>query len=474
MRAALLCAVLVLSAGTLQARDLPLPGLTNQVDQLFAAWSRSESPGCSVAVTDAGRIILERGYGMADLEQGVAIRPDTVFNIASASKQFTATAMLLLAEQGKLSLDDDVRKYLPELPDYGAPITLRQLGNHTSGLRDFPELLALGGWNWLDDVPLARALDVIVRQKHLNFAPGSEYLYSNTGYLLLGVIVQRVSGQSLGAYAFEHIFQPLGMLHTRFYDDRRMIAKGRAMGHVKRASGEYGAWRPTYEIVGDGAVLTTVQDLALWERNFLDPYLGLDPAKLVAQLTEPGRLGDGKKIDYGFGLDLREYRGLRMVSHAGNIPGYAAFMVHFPDQRVGVRVLCNLGGLPARKLGLSIADLYLEGQFTGSAAETLPSVMKAAGVHQPVSPRQLQEYTGTYYSEELDARHAIRVDGDGLLSSVGYLPPIRLTAIGPDRFEYAEDGLSISFTRDRAGRVNGYKLDVDRARGIEFSRAETR
>ncbi len=248
-----------------------------------------------------GNIVLERGYGMADLEQGVAIRPDTVFNIASLSKQFTAVSLLLLQEQGKLSLDDDIRKYLSEVPDYGKRITLRHLANHTSGLRDLPSVLALAGWNWLDAVPEAYALDVIARQKHLNFEPGSKYSYSNSGYYLMAVVVERVSGQRFSEFTRDHIFQPLGMLHSRFYDDRRMIMKSRAIGHMKLPGGGFGVWRPTYEIVGDGALLTTVQDMALWDRNFLNPKLGRNPQQLLADMTKVGVLNDGKPLDYALG-----------------------------------------------------------------------------------------------------------------------------------------------------------------------------
>jgi CubicO group peptidase (beta-lactamase class C family) len=447
--------------------------LTKQVDDLFAPWTRSDSPGCSMATTQDGRIVLERGYGMADLEQGVSIRPDTVFNMASVSKQFTTTAILLLEQDGKLSLDDDVRKYVPELRDYGKKITLRHLGNHTSGLRDYPELLGFAGWNWVDEVPVQRALDLISRQKSLNFDPGAKYTYSNSGYILLAEIVRRTSGKTLGPFADERIFKPLGMLHSRFYDDRRMIMKNRAIGHYRdRHDGDrLSVWRPTYEVVGDGALLTTVQDMALWERNFVEPRLGRDPQKLIASLTQPARLNDGSAVDYAFGLGVDDYRGLHTVSHGGGIPGYATYMLRFPEQRFSVQVMCNQGGLPARNLAYSIADLYLEGHFKAPAPVREPRRDPAAAQKNAIalSKAKLAELAGRYYSEELDATHVLRVEGDALVAQVGYLPPERLVATRADHFE-SGDEWSVDFTRDGRGQITGFTLSTERITGLGFSR----
>ena len=457
--------------GNVRAAVAEDPG--NSIDALFAPWARSDSPGCALAITQDGRVTLERGYGMADLEQGIAIRPDTVFNLASVSKQFTATAILLLAEDGRLSLDDDVRKYVPELRKYGKTLTLRQLGNHTSGLRDYPELLALGGWNWVDDVPIARALDVIARQKHLNFEPGSKYTYSNTGYFLLAQIVQRVSGQTLAQFADERIFRPLDMLHTRFYDDRRMIVKNRAMGHLRDGGNGPAAWRPTYEVVGDGGVLSSVQDMALWDRNFIEPRLGRNPSALVAQLAEAARLNDGSRAEYGFGLELGDYRGLHSVFHSGGIPGYATFMLRFPALRFSVQVMCNQGGMPARNLGYSIADLTLADRLQGPVPPRPPKRSATANTSATaaVSAAKLAEYAGRYYSDELDATHTVRVEGGTLAVQVGYLPEARLRATGADEFEN-EDEWTVKFTRDRHGKVNGLTMSAERVKGLDFARVK--
>lgn len=454
--------------------------LEARIDALFAPWSRSDLPGCALGVTRDGKIVYEHGYGMADLEQGTAIRPGTVFNIASLSKQFTTTAVALLEQDGKLSLEDDIRKYVPEVPDYGAPISLRQLANHTSGLRDYPELLALGGWNWVDEVTESRILEVIVRQKRTNFAPGAQYMYSNSGYLLLTMALQRVSGQSLGDFARDRIFGPLGMRHTRFYDDRTLIVPQRAVGYLTREDGSLGTWRPTYEIVGDGAVLTTVQDMALWERNFLHPQLGRDPQALIATLLRQGMLADGKTIDYALGLSHGRYRGLKTVSHSGSIPGYATNMLRFPAQRLAVFVLCNQGGAPAASLTQAVADLYLEGDFSTGAPTPAPqrrSRGDGGGGERHAAKRlaaqAAAEYAGRYYSEELDAEYRFAAGEDGLTSVVGHLPRSVWRAAGPDRFELeGEHEPILQFRRGADGRVDGFVLETGRVKGLGFVRRE--
>jgi CubicO group peptidase (beta-lactamase class C family) len=441
--------------------------VTRRVDEIFKDWARTDSPGCSVAASQNGSIVLERGYGMADLEQGVAIRPDTVFNIASVSKQFTAASLLLLQEQGKLSLADDVRKYVPELPDYGKRITLRHLANHTSGLRDLPTLLALGGWNWVDAVPSEQALDVISRQKQLNFAPGAKYSYSNTGYYLMALIVERVSGQPFGEFTQQQIFQPLGMLHSRFYDDRRMIMKNRAIGHLKLAGGGFGVWRPTYEIVGDGALLTTVQDLAIWDRNFLQPRLGRDPQRLATDMVQAAELNDGSTPGYALGLMLGEYRGLPIVSHSGGVPGYATMLMRFPEQKFAVTVLCNVGGAPARAAAKAVADIYLDGQFPKGPETpvTRPQPQAPTKAARQPSARELAKFTGVYVNEELSARYRLKVSGDQLVAVVGYLPPLPFYAVDAKRFYNEENDLTMSF----AG--GGFVLGTGEVQGLTFARA---
>src|SRR5262245_8356071 len=264
-----------------------------KVDAVFREYDRSDSPGCALGVYRDGRIIYERGYGMANLELGVANSPQTVFDIGSTAKQFTAFSIHLLARDGKLSLDDDIRKWVPEVPSYSKPVTIRNLLHHTSGLRDYIEIMNLQGmqeedWTTDDDALLA-----ISRQKAPNFVAGEEYLYSNTGYFLLSIVVRRASGQSLRDFAQERIFGPLGMRHTQFNESHTRIIPNRATGYAKSDRGGFGIDMGDWEQNGDGGLQTTVEDLELWDQNFYDPRVG-DRALLDAMLTD-GVLNNGKK-----------------------------------------------------------------------------------------------------------------------------------------------------------------------------------
>ncbi|MGD9721265.1 MAG: serine hydrolase domain-containing protein [Pirellulales bacterium] len=342
-----------------------------EIDKIFARWDKPDSPGVVIAVIHNGQIIYQRGYGMADLEHDVPLSPESVFYIASTSKQFTAASIAILARQGKISLDDDVRKHIAELPDYGTPITIRQLVHHTSGLRDYLSLVAIAGGTTYD-FSLDDAVRLIVRQKELSFVPGEEYSYSNSGYALLAEIVQRASGKSLRAFADEHIFRPLDMRHSVFRDDHTMIIKQRAVGHAATAQG-FRTDDPGIESVGSGNLWTTVGDLLLWDRNFYDNRLG---DGFVDQLLETGKLAGGKPLDYAFGLTIDDYRGLRRVSHGGAFAGFRTEMARFPEARFSVICLANLSSVEPTALAMQVADLYLADRLApqGAAAEKLAEV----------------------------------------------------------------------------------------------------
>ncbi len=271
-----------------------------------------------LGVVADGAFVYTRGYGRANLEHDVAFTPQTVFDIGSTSKQFLATAILLLVEDGKLSLDDDIRKYLPEVPDYGQPITIRHLLTHTSGLRDYITLLTLAGWQMEDVTSPAQALDLVSRQKGLDFQPGAEFAYSNTGFFLPSLIVERVSGKGLAAFAAERIFRPAGMQATRYMDDHAAVVPGRATGYEPAGTG-FRVALSNWEQLGDGAVQTSIADLLKWDANFYAPTVG--GARLVQALQTPGRLASGAPIDYGLGLFVGSYRGLPTVRHGGSWAG---------------------------------------------------------------------------------------------------------------------------------------------------------
>jgi CubicO group peptidase (beta-lactamase class C family) len=328
------------------------------VDEVFADFTKAGSPGCAVAIYRNGRIIYTKGYGLANIEEDVALTPESVFDIGSTSKQFTATSILLLEKQGKLSVNDDVRKYIPELPDYGSKIAILHLLNHTSGLRDYLMLMDLAGINTDSVTTDEDALQIIARQKALNFAPGSEWLYSNTGYFLLSIIVKRVSGKTLREFAAENIFSPLGMTHTQYRDDHTALIPERAMAYdAKERKDGYALDLSYFEQTGDGAVHTSVEDLLKWDENFYSGQVG--GKDFLAELQEPGKLNSGKVLDYAKGLHIADYRGLHTVSHGGSWGGYRAELLRFPEQHFSVACLCNRGDANPSRRAVQVADIYL-------------------------------------------------------------------------------------------------------------------
>jgi len=335
--------------------------ITDRVDALFAQWDTTTSPGCILAVIKDGEFLYKRGYGMADLERGMPITSDSIFDIGSTGKQFTAAVIAILANQGHLILDAPIRKHLPEMPAYADGITIRHLIHHTSGLRDYLTLLELRGLPVENIYAEDFLLDLITRQKGLNFKPGSEYLYSNSGYFLLGTIAQRVTGKHITELIKEHILDPLGMRHTTFNKDFRLIVKNRAMSY------DEGDKESTFVNAlalsggfGDGALLTCVDDLLLWDRNFYDNKLNHAQPDLIEQLHKTGKLNNGKSINYAFGLEVTEHRGQRMVQHGGGWAGYRSEMMRFPDKRMTFICLANLGSMDPPMLCQQVADIFLE------------------------------------------------------------------------------------------------------------------
>jgi CubicO group peptidase (beta-lactamase class C family) len=298
---------------------------------------------------------------MANLEYDIPLTTESIIEAGSVAKQFTAAAILLLAQQGKLSIDDPVRKHIPELPDYGAPLTIRHLINHTSGLRDWGTVAAIEGWPRGSRVHTHdHVLDIVARQRELNFRPGSEYLYSNTGYNLMAIIVQRVSGRPFADFTRTEIFEPLGMARTSWRDDYTRVVKARATAYSPTRNG-FRLNMPFENVHGNGGLLTTIEDLLRWSANFDGGHVG-GPA-LLREQVRPGRLTSGREIEYAAGLTVSRYRGVAEVSHSGATAGYRAFLTRYPEHGLAVAVLCNHAGAGAVTLGHQVADLYL-----GSAA----------------------------------------------------------------------------------------------------------
>ncbi|MDX1493435.1 MAG: serine hydrolase domain-containing protein [Longimicrobiales bacterium] len=354
--ALLMAGTLLASAPAPTTAQLPLDH-ADRVDEIFARWDSNTSAGCAVGVTHDGLVVLEEAYGMADLEHGIPNTPETIFEGGSLSKQFTAAAVVLLALDGKLTLDDDVREYVPELPDYGHTITLRHLMTHTSGLRDWGSVAAISGWGREQrSHDHADVLDILSRQTALNFVPGHEYSYSNSGYNLLAIVVDRVSGMPFADFSMERIFQPLGLRSTQWRDDYRRIVPGRSTAYDRTDEG----WeinRPIEYVHGNGGILTTVGDLGIWAQALEDGRLG--GPDFVRMMHETGTLNDGSDIVYAGGLRVEPFMGVPSVTHTGSTAGYRAFLGRYPDQGLSVAMLCNASNAPTSGNGTAVARVYL-------------------------------------------------------------------------------------------------------------------
>jgi len=392
------------AAGQQQTPAPATPELSTQakVDRVFERWNRSDTPGCAVGVEVDGKPVLIRAYGMANLEYGLKIRPDTIFESGSVAKQFTAAAIALLVQDGKLSLDDPVRKYVPELPDFGTPILIRHFLNHTSGLRSQWPLMGLSGR------PTGRAvhtvdeiLELVGRMKELNFKPGDEFLYNNTGYTLLGVVVARASGKSLDAFCQERLFKPLGMIHTQWRDDFTEIVPDRATAYGRKSDGTFYTLMSFTDVIGNGGLLTTVGDLLIWNENLDNPRVG--GRALIEQLETRGRLNDGFENEYAQGLVVTTYKGLREVSHGGSTAGYQTFLARFPEARLSIAVLSNVTASGPARLAHEVADIYLAGKLK-EPAKPVAAVVPA---------ETLKRYVGVYREPLTDAAMRVELDKDG-------------------------------------------------------------
>src|SRR5712664_1057399 len=475
--AALICSLSVVGAGYAANSDEKSAAA---VDEVFSDLTKPGSPGCALAVYRDGKIIYTKGYGLANIEENVAITPQSVFDIGSTSKQFTAASILLLEKQGKLSATDDVRKYIPELPSNGQKITILHLLNHTSGLRDYLSLMKLAGINTDSVTTDADALALITSQKALNFAPGSDFLYSNTGFFLLSVIVQRVSGKTLREFAGENIFAPLEMTHTQYRDNHAALIANRALAYEERENKDgYTLDVSYFEQTGDGAVHTSVEDLLKWDENFYSGQIG--GKELLSKIQEQGKLNNGKVLDYAKGLRIADYRGLRTVSHGGSWGGYRAELLRFPEQHFSVACLCNLGNARPSNRAQRVADIYLAGVMRPKEEKKKESEEdERQKVEIRLAEEQVREYRGDYSSDELRVSYRLEAaEGklklaiglpSGAFGSLGNSPQDYLRATGTDEFQFGDTGIAIHFQRNAEHRVTGFMLDAGRTRGLIFVR----
>lgn len=457
-----------------------------RIDRIFAAYDRNDSPGCMVGVVRDGKLVYGRGYGMADLDHDIPNGHGMVYYVGSVSKQFTAAAIGLLALDGRLSLDDDVRRWIPELPDYahtyGRPVTVRHLVHHTGGLRDIYALMGLRGDRMEDVLPDSEALALVARQKGLAFAPGTRYSYSNSGYFLLGQIVQRASGQSLREFAQARIFGPLGMTRTHFHDDGNHVLKGRAFSYAKDSTGEWRlAWLQNFDKTGAGGLWTTVEDLAKWDANYYTHQVG-GPALQAMIHTRGVVAGDAAPdtLPYAFGNTVDAHRGLRRVQHTGTLMGYQAYLGRFPEQRLSVILTCNAQDAETERLGLAVAEVFLGDRMrpvetraargTASAAPA-PATSAATGAAAGTGVAADATFVGEYESDELDVRYRVQRLGDGRLAvSRPRGAPVALVPVAGMPGSYRMGGLGVRFERTAADAAPTLVLTVPRAGEMRMTR----
>ncbi|HXT62099.1 MAG TPA: serine hydrolase domain-containing protein [Pyrinomonadaceae bacterium] len=411
-----------------------------------AKLSPPNAPGCAVGVSLDGKSVFEKGFGMADLEYDIPITPKTIFESGSVAKQFTAASIVLLSLDGKLSLDDPVRKYIPELPDYGSPLTIRHLLNHTGGVRDWGSVMALTGVGRGDRVvSQVLAIDVIARQKSLDFVPGSEYSYSNSGYNLLAEIVERVSKQKFSAFLQDRLFKPLGMTNSSLRDDYQRIVPGRAQAYEGTLSGPWRLNMPFMNVYGNGGILTTVGDWLKWNAMLDSRSMG---APLVDALETVGVLNDRRKITYALGLFVDQLNGFRHVWHTGATAGYQALLSRYPDLKLSIAIMCN----STSRNGPLESDIFNEIMGPFPAPTPLETV--------EIKPEQLQRYSGLWRNERTHFAVRTAVANGQLRFGDATLKALRdgTFALGSQRFKFpvGSDGKVTSIERNIDGDVISY------------------
>jgi CubicO group peptidase (beta-lactamase class C family) len=467
--------LLVLSALSLCAAPALAQDITEsqgrRVDSLFASYNASPSPGLALAVVRDGKVILRGGYGLADMEHRVPITPSTVFDVASVSKQFTGLAVAMLVTEGKIRLTDDIGKYIPELPDFGHPITIDHLLHHKSGIRDWPGTLSVGGWQFDDVISFDQILTMAYHQRELNFVPGAEFLYSNTGYNLLAEMVQRVTGRPFRAWTEEQFFRPLGMTSTHFRDDHTEVIANRALGY---AHARDGSWRNTTNnltALGSSSLFSTADDMARWLINFGDAKAG--GAAAMSLMRTRGVLNDGTTIPYAFGITMGSYRGLPMFTHSGSWASFTSFDVYMPEQRFGIVVLANGSSIDAQGAVIKVANILLEKELASAPPAPAgpgvgPPAAASASPGVDVPPSTLDEYAGLY---RLGPGWYTRISRSGatLTSQATREDPAPMIARSDREFWVENYGASMTFTRDSSGRVAALEYRGRRAPKIDES-----
>jgi CubicO group peptidase (beta-lactamase class C family) len=472
MRWYLLAAAVILTTQCTQAvqsnPDQLNPEMRREIAEVFSDYDRTNGPGCAVGVTQEGELVYARGFGIGTLDHNIPLSDSSVFYLASVSKQFTAAAVLVADQEGFLKLDDPVRIHIPEFPDYERVVTVRHLLHHTSGVRDYLTLMALAGIPYENVLTDKEMFGLITSQRELNFSPGAEFLYSNSGYVLLAEIVKRATGRSLREYAQEKIFQPLGMNGTHFHDDRTEIVRGRVFSYDPGADG---SWRTNYlmnfDKVGDGGLYSSVQDLARWDEAFYEDLLGVPD--FAERMYTRGVLSNGDTIPYARGLGVSPRRGLPRVAHGGGLMAFRTMIARYPKQRTSVITLCNVGSANSGRLSAAVEDVVLRGVFPEpEEVSDQPAETSAPGRAEVTIPElTVRAMAGSYRSTELSSTWVLEALGSDLIL---HHPSGDTTTLEPHgEMLLSSQGIQLLFVSE-AGEVAAFVLDAGRVRNIRFDR----
>lgn len=438
MKRPIAIATALLFAVSASANAQATADLSRRADSLLQVFSTGDAPGLAVAVVRDGKVLYAKGQGYANLEHRVPITSSTVFDVASVSKQFAGLAVAMLVQQGKVALTDDIRKYIPELQVMPKPITVDHLLHHTSGMRDWPGTLGLAGWKYDDVISFDQILSMAYHQKTLNFEPGAEYTYSNTGYNLLAEMVKRVTGKPFRVWTDENLFKPLGMTSSVFRDDHTLVVPQRALGYSRGSDGRWHGATNNLTALGSSSLMSSADDMARWLINFDDAKVGGNAAMALARTK--GILNNKNEIPYAFGISHGTYRSVRTLNHSGSWAAFVSFLVHFPDQKAGVVVLANAPSVNTSRAAYALADIFIGDAMGAMPTAPTPTTFPTVSV----STAQLDRYAGVY---KLGPGWYVRIrrEGDKLIAHVAGEPQAEMTPRTQQDFWVANYGASMIF-----------------------------
>lgn len=429
----ILCSFSIISFGQIKE--------SQEIDSIFTEWNKTDVPGCALGIIKDGKLIYAKGYGMANMEYDIPNGASSVFRIGSTSKQFTAACIILLAEKGKLNLDDNLKSIFPDFPEYAQKITIKHLLNHTSGIRDYLQLAYLKGLENDDFYTDDDLMKWLVNQSDLNFAPGEEHLYSNSGYWLLGQIVNEVAAMNMAEFAQKEIFEPLGMNNTHFHDDHTRIVKNRASGYAPRNNDDYEISMTTLGMIGDGGIFTTIKDIKKWDDAYYES--SVLSKEFWNMMTQQGILNNGEVIDYAAGLIIGNYKGLKTIRHGGAFVGFRAELLRFPEQKLSIAIFANRADADPSRKANQVADILLKNKLV----EEVEKNDNKAKISEPEQEFELKQLVGTYEIQSgVTASLSIKNDSLNVLQNWNK-STYNISKLKGNTFQIpGEKGISFTFT----------------------------